>query len=256
MNIYLHPHLAVIWAVTIVLKTIVAGVVSAKQWNHRSWFFTTYLVTSAIRSIALFAASALGLGWTYTWLYWIGANLLHGLAFGVAYEFFRRLFWPYTRLPRTFVRPLLLVIAFISIGAVLLSRTHEGARFYGLTLLDRSFVWWVCGLFWIASCASDRFKIPWRTREYGVAVGFLFTYSVDVFVATVRSTIPSHLFPSLWMVGFCSEFVTLAVWLYYFMRKEKELVPPTLGEIHDLEKILALFANTERGDRYREVIRG
>lgn len=247
MNIYLHPHLALFWATTILLKIVVALVVILKPWRHRSWFFTAYITLSAIRSLLLFGASALGLGWTYTWVYWLGAQLLHACAFGVAYEFFRRMFWPYTVLPRAFLRRVLATLAFVTIGTVVLMRSHEGAPFYGLTLLDRSFTWWICGLFWINSAAADRFHIPWRTREYGVALGFMFAYSVDVSVTGIRSTLPGASFSSLWLVGFCSELATLAVWLYYFVRKEAQLVPPTPSELRDLERILTHFVSTERG---------
>lgn len=251
MSIYLHPRLAVVWATIILLKIVVTLVVLRKPWHHRSYFFTAYLIIATLRSALLFGASAFNMGWTYTWILWLGANVLHALAFGVAYEFFRRLFWPYTVLPRSFIRPLLVTLAIITIGTAVLGLSREGPDFFGLTLLDRTFTWWVCGLFWITSTASDRFRIQWRTREYGVALGFLFSYTVDVFVTGMRSVVPGALFPTLWIVGFCSEGITLIVWLYYFMRKEAELVPPNPSEIKELEKLLALFVIAERGSRYR-----
>lgn len=247
MSIYLHPQLAAVWATIILFKIGIASLVIRKPWRHRSWFFTAYLSVSVLRSVLLFGASALDMGWTYTWILWLGSNVLHALAFGVAYDFFRRLFWPYTVLPRSFIRPLLLTLAIITIGVAVLGLSREGADFYGLTLIDRSFTWWVCGLFWLTSAASDRFRIPWRTREYGVCLGFLFSYTVNVFFTGMRSTLPGALFPSLWIVGFCSEGITILIWLHYFMRKEAELVPPSPSERRDLDKLLALFVIAERG---------
>jgi hypothetical protein len=219
-------------------------VVAIVPWYRKSYFFIAFLAASVTKSVTLFALSYLDLSWAYTYVYWIGSGLLHGLAFGTAYDCFRQLFYPFRRLPRSFAYALL---TFTTLLSIIVMVAHIflpdllGDLGGNLLTLDRSLTWWICGLMWLISTASDWLRIPWTARPYGIFIGFLFSYSVDVFVTAIRAITNWQSNYLLWPLGFATELICIAIWIFYFMQKEPELTTPSPQQLADVQRMLSMF---------------
>jgi hypothetical protein len=244
VNVHIHPYLSAFWLVVIIAKTAVAILLWTRPWRNRSYFFTAFVTLSLARSVTLFAFSWMGWAEAYTWLYWIGSGVLHGLAFATAYDCFRQLFWPFRKLPQSFAYALLM---FTSLLMVLVLFFHVafpdsvGDLGANLLTIDRTETWGICGLLWIISTASDWLGIPWRARPFGIFLGFLFTYSVDIFVSAVRGFTHWQMAHALWPIGFVTELICLLIWAFYFTRKEPELTSPNPDQLAEIQRILARF---------------
>lgn len=245
MSVHLHPHLAIFWLIIIAAKLIAAVIVCIRPGRRRNFFFTAYILLWATRSAALYFLSYLNRGWDYTFVYWIGNGLLHGLAFATAYECFRQLFSPFRRLPRTFAYAFIIFAGLITTAATSMAYFFPSISATGSVAtqntIDRTLAVWICGLFWLLNFASDWLRIPWRTKIFGVGLGFLFSYSIDLFVTTVRSYTAWHLTALLWPIGFTTDLITVSLWIFYFTRKEPELTEPTPQDLEAIERALRLF---------------
>lgn len=250
MSVHLHPHLAVFWLVIIAAKVFLAILVFVRPSHRRNWFFVAYIVAWASRSLVLFVLSYLNLGWPYTYVHWVGGNLLHGLAFGAGYECFRQLFHPWRKLPRVFATGFISFVIFVTFTSVFFAWQYPAlvstsALSANHNTIDRTLAIWVCGLFWLLSFASDWLRIPWHTRAYGVGVGFLFAYSVDLFITTVRGYTAWQFGHLLWPIGLTVDLICAVLWTYYFLRKEPELIDPSPYEIAQIQAILAKIGVTQ-----------
>jgi len=243
----MHPQLAIVWLLIILLKGIVLTLVIRAR--RRSNFFLAYIIVSLLKSITLITLSYFDQGWPYTYVDWIGTGLLHGLAFATAYDCFRQLLpnsatWPFRKLPLSFAYALMVFVSMLTILVICMHVLFPGMTGdLGANLLriDRTETWWICGLMWLISSASDWLGIPWRARPYGIFLGFLFTYSIDVFVTAIRAFTHWQLAPVFWPIGFITELICLLIWAFYFTRKEPELTSPNPDQLAEIQRILARF---------------
>jgi hypothetical protein len=241
VSIHLHPQLAAYWLLVIIAK--LALVVVVNNARRRNWFFTAFVSVWAMRSVVLFGCSYAGWAWAYTFVYWIGNGLLHGLAAATAYECFRELFSPVRRLPKTFAHLFISFTVLITAAALILAVLYPAvvsATELSATqnTIDRTLAIWICGLFWVLNFASDWLHIPWRRKLFGVGLGFLFSYSIDLFITTVRAFTPWQIAHYQWPIGFTVDLICCSVWIFYITRKEPDLVEPDPNE---LESLLSLI---------------
>jgi hypothetical protein len=252
VNVHTHPYLAAFWLVVIAAKIILLYFALTRTSHIRCQFFTIYLVCSVLRSVLLVGASWFLMGWTYTWILWFGSGVLHAFAFATAYHCFRYLFYPYYALPRSFLAAFVMVLLALSIGVMAISSfgiAPESSLMAELYATDRTLIWWICALYWMVSIGSDWFGMHWNTRLYGIGLGFLFMYTVDVFVSGMRGLVGGFVARALWPIGLTAELITVCLWIYYFTRKEHGLVSPDVKDLDELESLAELF-------RKASVVRG
>lgn len=244
MSVHLHPYLATFWLVIIAAKLILAVFVWTRPCHRRNWFFVAFVMAWAGRSSVLWALSYFNLAWPYSYVFYVGNGLLHGLAFASAYECFRQLFHPWKKLPRSFANAFIGFVVMITaapavMAAIFPALVSQVENTAVQNTIDRTFAIWICGLFWLLSFASDWLCIPWHTRAFGIGLGFLFSYSVDLFLTTMRGLTSWHFGPYLWPIGFTVDLICSVLWIYYFLRKEPELIEPNPYELARIQELLA-----------------
>ncbi len=97
------------------------------------------------------------------------------------------------------------------------------------------------GCLWVISFASDTWKLRWRTREYGVAAGFLWSCSLRFIVIGLRIVMPASETPSLYGLDICITIVAILIWLKYFLKKEPELLNLSLQQLREINGLLVSF---------------
>jgi hypothetical protein len=249
VNIYTHPYAAAIWAISIALHLAVGliALLGRSQRKHR--FFAAGCLFIAWRSSMLFGLSAVREPMAYSTLFWATQPILTMFVFGQAWLSFSDLFLPIRSMPRKFYVQFVATFAAASALVVLSALRMEVAtpavdRFwFGM---ERTLDYWSTCTFAILSFYSDHYRIRWRSREYGIGVGYMLRMSFSLAFSIAYATVPREIMPHLFGPQIFSELLIACLWLYFFLKREPPLITPSMRELNELRAVLQRFSDNSR----------
>jgi hypothetical protein len=244
MSIYLHPFAATIWALGIVSMYGLAWIALFRPGQRRHDLFAAYCTYSAVASSILFVCSALQEGWAYFYVSGCVSPTQDALGTAVVVQYVWRSCSNYLKQAKALSHTALNVFPFLVCAVSIVLRfppkvnEQWNSAEWAIVLL--------CGGFlWVISFASDSWKVLWRTREYGVAVGFLFLFAHRVLLVGLRQVIPVASRPLLFGPEVCLSLAVTFIWLRFFLKKEPELLVPTLQQLTAVHVMIHSFAKSE-----------
>lgn len=250
MSIYLHPFEAVLWAISILGTYALAWIVCFRPGQRHYPFFAYFVTFSAFGSTSLFVASACNDGVVYTFIYGVvnpSENALACLAIGQSV-------WRVAAKRIGIVGGAWkLTLDFTPYVVTAITILY----FFRPTTLDLwiSFDWALillcAGFLWVISFATDSWKLQWRTREYGIAAGFLWLCSLRFVIVGLRVVTPPQLTPSLYAADLCIGIVAILIWTRFFLKKEPKLQVLSLEQVAEVN---AVFHNFKKCPKKESVL--
>lgn len=215
------------WIAPQVLHGVILAFLFRKRLNKEFPLFTTYIVFDLSRFFVLFALWFISRHGSYKWVGISTELIITALAFGVIYNLSN-----VSVIGPPMVLSLLRSwLAFIGVGCVLISAiisaTISAVGYprseYVFFMVDISSSIILTGSL-VALFAFTRISgLAWRSRGFGVAVGFGISQSVFLVVAALRPLLDR----SAWMlfdnIDLAAYHVTVVIWLIYFIRPERVL---------------------------------
>lgn len=176
-----------------------------------SWIVLVFVEQFATRLQHIYAYSAIGL---------VGA----GLAFAAIYEIFGNIFRPYEAL-RDFSGVMFrwagLVLVLIATIQALSTRGSEASQMmHALVTAERSFSVIALGLLLFLLLFSKNLGLNWKSRTFGIALGFGFCAGIELMLWTLRLQFGREWTASLNFWRGISLNMTLMIWTYYIFSPE------------------------------------
>jgi hypothetical protein len=204
-----------LWTATIILKIALLAFLLTRKIGTRS--FVTYLAVSSVRSVTLYAISWVHYGPSYFYVYWIGEIVLNMALFFVIYEVCECAF----RVVRSVFRTKLIKLFTFSASMIFLLAVFSYSLPAEPTLvaisrrLDRASSVILLLTFGAMALISNYFGLVWKQHTFGTALGFLFYYGVDAFVAVLVSH-QDFAVPALNALQMFTSLASVAVWFVCF----------------------------------------
>jgi hypothetical protein len=230
-----------IWIFNALLQwALLARVVQKNRWRQHA-AFAIYIAFCACKTSLLICIS-LYRPHLYFSLNW-GARLITvPLLIAVLVEVFAAVFRPYSTLPpgtlRWFKIALGILVAATACAAIYYPGAAPGNVRNTVYLLNRSAAAIFCGAFAFTALVSSYFGIPWRTRTYGIGVGFLLYMSVDLFTSSLTAGYGEAAVRALVNVSLLSYTLGLITWLIYFFIPDVNGNNPTLEQMQRMQRAL------------------
>jgi hypothetical protein len=243
MSIYLHPYLAALWVVSILLHFVLLGFL-CRPSREKFTGFALYVEFTAIYNATLFAYSALGIGWPYTYVVWGGGTIENALLMAVVVELFIKVFAPVNTLPKWFANLfgaaywlcLTVIIAF----AVYFPSTQPG--WWGvLHTIDRTETLIICTGVWAISAFSDIMKCELKNKTYYYALGLLFSTTIAALLSAWGAHLPGHATPIVWLPGFIASICSALVWIISFRKQEPKPLTADLPTLDQVREAVSAF---------------
>lgn len=242
---------AYIWLTSIFLRfTLCSFLTKQRAWN-RYPEFCFYLAFSTLLSCALFLSSTFSLPGLYAVIWAFGSAIQQISAVTVAGSCYRSLFVRRT-MPCGFnerlFAPLFLVSVFaVSIASALKSQSTHWISMELSALRSVSIL--LAGVFWILSLLSDRYGIPWRTRQFGIGLGFLFQYSAAIAIDGIAAGGGLLERRLAGVLGLCTTIVATLTWSKFFLKDEAPLLMIAPKELAAISEISHSFKKSVQSIR-------
>lgn len=225
-----------IWTATILAKMALLGILIRKR---SSWPFVTYISLSVVLSVTLYVISWVHYGPSYYYVYWTGQIVLNAVLVAVVLKLLDSVFGNVCSVFRT--RSTLL---FSSVGTLVIVLTSlsillpmEPSLVAASRLMDRTASIFLLLVFCGMAFISEVFGLVWHRHMYGIAIGFLFTYSVEAFL-NVAMALWGFAVPALNVIEVTIGLGSALIWIGYFFRDQKrQKISPQ--EIEQLRELLA-----------------
>jgi hypothetical protein len=230
-----------IWLFNSLLQwALLAMVLWKDRWRQHA-AFAFYIAFCACKT-SLLIWIAVYLPHLYFPVNW-GARLITvPLMIAVLVEVFAGVFRPYSTLPpgtlRWFKIALGILVVVTACSAIYYPGATPGNARNTIYLLNRSAAAIFCGAFAFTALVSSYFGIPWRTRTYGIGVGFLLFMSVDLFTSSLSAGYGEAAIAALVNVSMLSYTLGLVTWLIYFAIPDVDCNNPTLEQMRRMQRAL------------------
>jgi hypothetical protein len=230
-----------IWIFNSLLQWVLLAMVLRKdRWRHHA-AFAIYIAFCSCKTSLLMGISVY---WPHLYfsINW-GARLVSvPLMMAVLVEVFAAVFRPYTTLPpgtlRWFKIALGVLVAVTACAAIYYPGATPGNARNTIYLLNRSAAFIFCGAFGFTALVSSYFGIPWRTRTYGIGLGFLLFMSVDLFTSSFTAGYGEAAVRALVTVALLSYTLALVTWLIYFAIPDVNCNNPTFEQMQRMQRAL------------------
>jgi hypothetical protein len=241
MSIYLHPFSATIWALSTLAAYALAWIVLFQPGQRRHDLFAAYCTFYAVTETLLIYFSALGDGWAYYRVYTCTSPTQDALGVACVVHYCWRACKNYLRQPSAALNIGLQFFPYLVCAISIVARFH-----FSKNSIEWEIVLLSGGLLWVISSESDKWRVLWRTREYGVAAGFLLLFASRVILVGLREVIPAQVRPMLFVFDVSGMLLVVSVWIRYFLKKEPELLSPTLQQLTAIQALIHSFENKNR----------
>jgi hypothetical protein len=225
-----------VWIIRIGLQAILLAGLVWRQFFREFPAFLLFTAWAVIRGVTLadmvYARSS---GIEYFQAYWVGAAGDAVLSFAVLYELLRHILRNYpvlkitgSSLYRWAVLFLLAVALVVAWFAPIPEPNSLMGKFYAL---QRSVRLLECGLLAFLFIFAHSFGLSWRSRPFGIALGF----GVSAMLSLASATIRAQIDPVSWnrtanilaLAGQVSDLTGVVIWMAYLLAQEGGAqVPP------------------------------
>lgn len=234
------------WLTRIALQAVLCVVLAWRMFYREFPWFLLFTAWAVILSVTL-AAMVFGhlvSGSAYYETFKVGAAVETVLSFAVLYELLKRIIRDYPVLSGvggSLYRWAALSLMLIALGlAWYVPASGPGTLMASFSVLQRSSRLLQCGLLVFLFIFSRSFGLPWRSRAFGIALGFGVSAAMSLINATIRVRIE----PAGWtrtddiltLVSQLGDLTAVLIWMAYLLPKETKgnSPPPTLPKT-DLE---------------------
>lgn len=230
-----------IWMLNSLLQwVLVAAVLRKNRWRQHL-AFAIYIAFCACKTNLLMW---LGLYRPSSYLYvnWGLRAVSLPLMIAVLIEVFAKVFQPYSTLPKGTLRwfkiALGVLVLLTACAAHYFPGSTPGNIVNAISVANRSVSIIFCGAFAFTALVSAYYGIPWQTRTYGIATGFLLFTSVDLFAASLMAAYGTLAASALGTVSMLGYSLALITWITYFAVPDVKVDTPTLEQVRRLQRAL------------------
>lgn len=231
-----------IWVVGGLGNAIVLGLMFRRRLLREFPFFFSYLTFHIIEgAISIFFYRHFGrYSWAYLYEWWAAQAVGIGLRFGIIWEIFSQVFWPYEGLRHAGAVAFRWAAVLLLVGAIIAAiagPTHEpDFALKGAVVLERSLDVVQCGLLVLLFLFASYFALTWRNYVFGIALGFGVIASVELLAAALATQFRSFsdmILNSLPRIAYAGATI---IWVVYLAQSEPPRPNLTGLPPHDLEK--------------------
>lgn len=177
-----------------------------------TWILLSFLEPFVTRLQYIYAYTAVGI---------VGA----GFAFAAIYEIFGNVFRPYDAL-RDFAAVMFrwagLVLLLVAIIQALSTKANQASQMMqALLIAQRSFSIIACGLLLFLLLFSKNLGLSWKSRAFGIAVGFGLCAGIDLVLWTLRLQFGTEWTSTLNWCRSISINLSILIWGYYIFSPER-----------------------------------
>lgn len=221
----------ILWASAILIEFILLAILLWRRTSNRFPMFVYYVAFCCGRSVVLYFVEKSS-GWDfYFYAYWCSVLGEPALVGCLVYELFAELLAPVRTLPRRALRLTLVLILTAAVFSVMLAFILPGKHTHLIPTVartaDRTVAIISCFAFWVIVILAKRFGLPFRSRGFGIALGFVSYLTLDSVFASVLAAHPEKHDAIAW-TGIVSFIVGELVWICAFLVKEQaraEVIP-------------------------------
>lgn len=228
------------WAIEILAKFYLLGLIAAKRYWKEVPVFTAYTFISLIWELSLAYIVAHGYyGSMHFWTYWYGQLVVTIVLFGVIAEILKSAFKTACSVFGTQIKFLLrvsvLVLCVLAYFGFQIQSEPTLDEF--VRRLDRASSLLLLATFGFTALISNYLGLVWKPRVYGVALGFLFYYGVSAFVTVLMAGFHFAV-PALNAISVFTFLLTEIIWISFFVfRPQRQTI--SKAEIEQLMQALA-----------------
>jgi len=243
MNCLLHRATLELWFLVMITQAgLLVLLVRRRAWRENP-AFVSFIAFSVVRSSLLACVYACGKNWKlFTAITWAAYAPQFIILIAVVLEVTRIVFQPYESFPtgvkRTFALACFCVAALAVIFALIWPSAPAAEWIKFANGFDQALSMTLWGIFGLFSAFSLYMGIPWEHRVYGVALGFFFFLSVDIFVSPITARLGAAAGSNVWPIEMLAFLASLATWIIFFHRAP---VPQSTPTSEQLKEILALL---------------
>lgn len=227
----------------IVLLAMLIWRKSYRQFPVFFWFTVWQVIQSSTLAVMVFGHLLSGKAYYET--YSVGAAIECMLSFAVVYELLKLIARDYPVLGgvgRSLYRWTALVLIFLGLTlAWYVPATGPGTLIASFSLLRRTARLAQCGLLVFLFIFASSFRLSWRSRAFGIALGL----GVSAAVSLTTSAIRARIEPTVWnrtqdiltLVDQVGDLSGVLIWLSYLCPRESKNAPPPSSSLptNDLE---------------------
>lgn len=218
----------IIWTLTIISEGLLCLLFVIRPGRKQYPAFRTYVNFCFSRSLVLYAINASGNHYAYFYASYVGVLLESVIKFFAVVEITKELFHPVSILPGKTYSQMCISVTTITaacIGAsIFFPSLYPHLLFASARLMDRTITLLFAGVMWVIVIYKSRLGIPWRTRLFGIVVGFGFDLTVNSAVLAISTSSGRAITHSVGMVVCFSALVTMSTWTYFFLQPEPALI--------------------------------
>jgi hypothetical protein len=236
----------IVWVARVALSLVLFLVIIRRHLEKRFALFAVHSGWIAIAGATLLAMNYVRSVSGYQYL--TGANISNGveaaLAFAIIYQMFVRRLSPYPAV-RDLGSAAFRVSTLVLLAAVLAMAwlaPGPGVRYWTSfsSVIQRSARMLQCGQLVFLFLFCRYFRLSWRSRTFGIALGLGTLSSSSLALSAIMSQlVTARLHQSEYILRLASEstyLVAVLVWLFYFLAPEQDAKPPDASlPLDDLE---------------------
>lgn len=224
------------WIARIGLQAILLAILVRRNFYRQFPVFVLLTAWEVMRSITLLVLSLERLGGDYYQVYLFGSAVDALLSFAVLCELLRYILRNYPVLSSLgnslyrWTTVLLLVVAL----ALAWSAPPNGKLMSTFYVLQRTVRLLQCGLLVFLFAFARSFVLSWKSRPFGIALGFGIAAFVSLAISAIRAEVEpktvTMMTDALTFISQVSDLSAVGVWMGYFLAREPtvEHAPPTL----------------------------
>jgi hypothetical protein len=215
-----------LWIAPHAIQIIIAFLMIRRSLYRQFPMFFAYTCFEVTEFTSLFIAGHIPSAYRqYVLIFATGAVLSSLLRFGVVYEVIVQLFSNYRSLDslgRNILRWAALVLLLVAVGFSAW-RTGSGLSrlMLGVSIVDRTFSVVQSGLLVCLFLFSRYFALSWRSKVFGIALGFGIFASVELASSALRSQVGVSANRFLDYLTMGTYHLCVLIWLFYFMASER-----------------------------------
>lgn len=217
----------VLWLAPVVLQTALAIVMRIRRLDRELPAFFAYCAFSAVQTPILF--------WiyhrttAYFYCYWVAEAVSAILGLAVIYEVFLHVFQRYdssSRLAQSLFRWVGAALVLTAVVTAMAVPGNDANRLMAVSLvLGRSVLLVQCGLLLFLFTAAAYLRLSWRSRAFGIAMGFGLFVGVQLAEGAVRAQVGLISQETLSLVKMASYNCAVLVWMTYLLAPQPAEVP-------------------------------
>jgi hypothetical protein len=232
------PYIMALWFAGLGFQLLLFLVLVLKKfWNKFPVFFAYSLLGVAGGAGLYFVRSSPSL---YFYAYWVIEGLGLLLGFGVIFEVFKRLLYPYPALKKlaaiAFQTAIVLLITLGCIAAYLQPSAEKSRLVAGVFAAEEGTRIIEIGLLMFLFAFSTVFGLHWRQYTFGIALGLGLFVAVELIVVATRTTLGGAAAEILNVARSLGFTLSVLIWTGYALAPQRVTVGAELPKRAQLEQ--------------------